>query len=110
MSKLSYTYMYTHAHAPLPLFPIPPFTNLFPSSSSLPPIPSSPLPYPTPPFSPHAVLENTWVYIALTAILTNLIWWHLVVAMGPWGSGTCDRRDITCRLSKHTAALVLEWL
>ena len=108
MSKLSYTYMYTHTHAPLPLFPILPFTNLFPSSSSLPPILSSPLPYPTLPFSPCAVLENMWVYIALTAILTNLIWWHLVAAMDLWGSGTCDRRDTTYRSSKLTTALVLE--
>ena len=122
-----HTYAHTHTYTlppplylPFPLFPIPPFTNLFPSL--LPPSPS-PLPSPlspcffvpllilsSPPSPPGAVLENTWGYIASTAILTNHIWWHLVAAMDLWGSGTCDRRDITCRSSKHTIALVLEQL
>ena len=102
-----HVHTYTCTSPPLPY---PSFHQSLSSSSSLPPIPSSPLPYPTAPFSPCAVLENMWVYIASTAILTNLIWWHLVAAMGPWGSGTCVRWDITYRSSKHTTALVLEWL
>ena len=124
MSKLSYTCMYTHTLVPPPSYLSPSYLSLLSPISSPPPppcrlAPSSllltpysllfPLLIPSSsPFSPCAVLENTWVYIASTAILTNLIWWHLVAAMGPWGSGTCDRRDITYRSSKHTKALVLE--